>query len=680
MMSNENNYFKKMITKFNRELTRIKNSYSLEEICNIMGVECPEKFNSVKKKKRISIHAKLAFVRRNGIYFALYQDKYLGKKFREFTKKGVVIFMDRKQYSKYKSAKELSIIPVDDLIEKAGRFFNHVKSKYDLKTIAITGSVGKTTTRQLINFVISGKYKTFCNDANLNSYSSISRFIMERLKKDDKFYIQECGANNIDSVRKSASMLRPDAYVLTNVFSHHLNTYGTIENLFKDKTSFSDYMSKDGVIFTNYDIDLIKKHKFPHKVVSFGIKNKDVDYYGYNIKQNGMILEMNIKSKDEDCKVKANFVGKHNAYNILGAFAVCKWAGLDSSYIIEMISKFKTDYIRQNVMNIAGITFIFDCYNVCNESIKAGIKALEDLEVPKGNKKIAIIGGENKLGENHYDISYNFSKEIKDNKLDKLVCYSVCNQTQKEIDFYGYSKPIYDGLVDSGYKNALYIDDEENLIDFIKKNIRPGDAVLIKGNAELDVTIAIDKVFGSAVTLDNEYLENRQGVVRYNDFRMVTNSCMKAGVIRNLKRQGNIIIPDKIKDFDVYKLGDEVLKDSSIKSIDFGKSLKNIGNYALSTCKNLKEVTIFSNVKFIGDGAFKDCKRLETVKLSEGLLHLGNYVFYGCSNLKEIEIPKSVLYIGSNAFDKDVKVLVHEDSFALQYAKENNLNYEILGK
>lgn len=656
-----------------------KRSYSLKEICKIMGIKCPKQFKTISDIQRDNITLKKDKVTKGAIFFAGYDEIEDNKYFDNIVQKGAeIIFVDQSIYNSFDVDKKFPIIVVDNLMNKQGKFFAYVRRKYKLRTIAITGSVGKTTTKQLLNCVVSKHFKTYTSIGNYNSFPSVANNILYELDADKEIYIQETGAAAPFSVEKSAIMLEADAYILTNILPHHLNYYHNVENVLKDKTSHSKYLKRGGVLVTNYDDDLIRNTKFHHKVITFGIVSTDVDYRGVNICQNNEFLEMDIVHDNTFCHVKVNIVGKHNAYNILAAFALCKWLNIDDDSIKKYFLDFKTRGIRQNIININGIYFYIDCYNVCNASIKAGIDAITEMKIEKENKKIAIIGGENKLGKDYEKISYQLGKEISNNKLDYIICYSLADNTQKSIDYYGESKPIYQALIDCGYKNVELITNQNDLIKRMKQLLIPGDLVLIKGNAELDITVAMDKLYGTSLTMDFEYKQERNFIVENDEFVMKVNSDFNAGVIKECKFIPNnkLIIPNKINNYDVYKVGARLFRENDdIVEIEFGNSLVNIGFAAFARCHNLKKIVIPSNVKWISESAFANCSNLETVILEEGVTNLRKNAFYNNSNLREVYLPDSLKYIDKNAFTKcsNLLIICNKNTLAEKFAIDNKL-------
>ena len=680
---------KKIIAKHEankRKKLHIQRIYTLKEVCKIMGVKVPEEFKEIEDIPRENITCKLDYVEEGGIFFGGYNYFNDMKRFYELVreKKPSILFLDQECFDLYTPPKDIKYMVLDDYIEKQGKFFNHVKEQFKIPTIAITGSIGKTTTTQFLQKIFERKYNIFKYTGNWNTPFSIANHIMNKLSTENNLYIQECGAGDLHLVERSAAMLRPNDYILTNVLPHHLNAYKTKENVFKDKTSISRYLKRGGVLVTNFDDEFIKEHKFPHKVISIGIETKDkVDYRAENIVQNGEYLELDVKYKNKTTHIKVNIFGKHNAYNVLYAFAMAKKYKISDEDIQKGLLEFHTSGMRQNVRNIGGITFYVDCYNVCNDSIKATIKTLEEMKLKnKDAKKIAILGGENKLGEKCEEISYQLGKELSSTTLDHIICFSLADGSIRQTDYYGESKPIYKALKDNGYNNCTLITNRKDLVKTMREMLKPGDACLVKGNAELNMTMAIDEIYGTSITMDHEYIPERNKIVEENNFKMKVNDEFGKGSIIEYtgKDEKELTIPDKIAGYPVFRIGRKVFrKKVNLETINFGKSLQNIGIAAFAKNNGIKELHIPGNVTWISNNAFSMCKNLEKVTIENGLLNISYHTFYECKNLKEIIIPESVQTIDEEAFENcdNLTIICKKDTVAYQFAKDNNINFKL---
>lgn len=654
--------------------------YTLREICALMNIEVPERFLDIADEKNDNLTLTDKTLKPGGIMFNLFEGINVERSLKRYIEKGAkVVFLDRKAFEKSGlNIEEYPCILMDDKVEQVGNVFSSMRDMFDAKVVSITGTVGKTTTNQLCDAIVSKEFKTFVSGGNRNSYMATANHIFNRFSKEHEVYIQEVGAANINSVRKSGRMLKPNAFILLNVTKHHMNHYGTYENLFADKTSIDDYLSEDGVVITNYDDEGIASHQFKHKVISFGIETeREVDYRGVNIVQNKEILEFDVEHKGKLTHVKLNILGKHNVYNALAAFVLAKWLGISNKKIVEHLSAYRSSGIRQNFRNIGGRYLYMDCYNVCEASILATADAFDDFEVDEGNRKIAIIGGENKLGDMAVEVSTRIGQGLGKSKLDEITFFGTDLKDQDSINRFGDAYSMLNGIRETGDKNSTVLTDLDAVADYIRNNIRLGDVAIFKCVLWLDLAVAVDKVFGTAFSYDYEYYSSRALPLEEGDCHGRVISVFGEAELTGIDNaKGSVVIPDTLGGYPTFRVGRRCfIRNAAITDIDFGSSVKNIGQGSFFRCTGLKKVVVPGNVKVIERGAFRGCTGLEKVVLEEGVTHIGQNAFRGNHNLKEIQIPNSVGNIENDVFTDDDRVVIicEPGSFAESYARENNI-------
>lgn len=639
----------------NREIT-------LQKICDIIDVPVPEKFKKIKDKIQNEITVRLERTTKGCYLFRINRLDEGVEGLNEFipnaVKQGVaVIFVDEEQY--YEGGfdkKDYPLVPVPDIIDRCGRFFAYIKDLNDVKTIAVTGTCGKTTTMKFLNRIVPDNFKTYMNKGNANSYMSVADHIMKELTSDKEVYIQETGAAVMDSVRKSAAMLNVDACVLLNVFNHHINEYKTQENILKDKASFDNYMKDGGVVIANYDDENIAAYKFKHKVLTFGINTSmEVDFRAVNIVQKQEKLELDIEYGNKTVHLSIAILGIQNAYNAVAAFALCKWLGITDEKIVEGFNKYKSTGHRQNFKKLGGYNLLIDCYNLCEDSLKADLETIRKIDVEDNAKKIAVITGENKLGENAEEISFNMGKNLDLTGIEHVVCVGVEDETPENIDYYCHGRALYEGIKASGYENVVYVTNPYDMEKEIRKVISLGDLILFKGMYNLDLIPVIDRVFGTAIAMSNPYYIKQAKEVRNFKFDALEFKVIDALDLTKIKqrRLSKVVIPDKIKGIPVHRISPRLFRGcEKLKKLDLGNTITHIGGSAFEACTNLKKVRIPASVKVIGPNAFRNCTGLKEVIIENGVTHIDRNAFKGCVNLKEVCIPESVKYIDKTAFKK----------------------------
>ncbi len=654
MAKNVNDIYGILNGKGEREIT-------LQKICDIIGIPVPEEMMGIKDVVQNNVATRMEYAKEGCFFFRITSIGSKKKTIRKWMpsvrrKKCIAVFVDKDQYAAENLHEiDLPFIPVDNIIERAGKFFAYIKDLNDVKTYAVTGTCGKTTTMRFLSSIIPNHFKTWVNEGNANSYMSVSRHIMEEVSPKNEVYLQEVGAASPGSIKKAAAMLEVDAFVLLNIFNHHINEYKTQEAILKDKASFDKYMKDDGVIVTNYDDDLIAAYPFKHRTITFGINtDRDVDYRAVNIAQHGEVLDLDIVYEGKTVHISTSILGVQNAYNVLAAFALCRHIGIKEADIVKGFNDYKSTGFRQRFWNVGGYNLLIDAYNICEDSLKANLKTVSEMDIAEGNKKIAVITGENKLGVNAYDISFKLGQELDLAALDHVVVIGPAVETQKNIDYYCHGRALYEGIVAGGYKNAVYVTNPADMEAEIRKVISEGDLILFKGMYNMDLTPVIDNIFGSKLAMNNPYYIKQAEEIENNEYAGLKFPVLDALELSEVKnKKSRVVIPDQVEGVPVFSVKNSFLRMSPrVKSVDFGKSIKNIARYAFAGCVRLKKVTIPSNVKVIEPGAFAFCLGLREVVIEEGVTQIEENAFKGCVMLSKVTIPESVKYIDPTAFDQ----------------------------
>lgn len=635
-----------------------KRQFTLSKLCAIMDEPVPEKFKSISDDVQNNVIMRVREHYDDGFYVFL-SDKATVPLYwaRIFCNRGArVIFIEKGVYDGLGEDRDnYPFFPMDNMYEKCGKVFNYIKSLVDVKTVAVTGTCGKTTTMLMINQVLSKHFNVCINVRNNNSYLATANRIVKEITPDTEVYVQETGASSPGSVRKAALMLKPDIGIILNVFNHHINLYKTFETLFKDKTSYDDCISDDGFLIVNYDDNNLAKHSFKHKVISIGIDtDKDVDYRGINIQQNNQFLEFDVLQKTGlKTHIKVSLLGTHNVYNVLAAFALGVSMNLKEDVVARDLSGYKSRGIRQNYMTISGYRLLIDSYNLCEDSLKANLKTLREFKLEKGAKKIAVITAENKLGDNTEQVTYNVGKSLDLDGIDHVICVGKADESIEVMNYYGHARALCDGIRATGYKNAELITDPIDAVECIKKLISKGDMIMFKGVLYNDITPIMDIVFGTSFSMDYPYYVTRAKKIEDNNFCARKFEVFDALDITNIKLEdvSRVDIPNSICGVPVYRVSRGVFKDNDkIKSINLGESLVNVPSYAFRGCTNLEKMTMGDSVRVIGDHAFDGCANLKSIVIGKNVSHIGLKAFANCPKLKKIVMIGNPEYVGKKAF------------------------------
>lgn len=657
---------------------------NIRELCQLMELPFPEHLDTISNTVIPHIALIAKHIKPGSAYIICTDELDVKKTLDTAMKRNVsVIFIPEKVF--VESGLDIHAYPViltDDWMLRLGKLYSKIRTSYQASTVAITGTVGKTTTKEFLSHLMKGQKKLFCNNGNRNSFLSVSKHITEELKDSTEVYIQEIGAGTPFSIEKSAVMLKPDYFILLNVKNHHLNTYHTFDALFADKTSVDKHMPDHGTIIANYDDEGIASHTFTHRVISFGIHtDKEVDYRAMNITETSGTLEFDIVSKKDSAHIAINILGSHNVYNAMAAYILARQLSIPVKKIISRFHQYSPIGIRQNYRNIGGYHLYVDCYNVAFDSIKAGIESINNFKLHPDARRFVVLGGENKLGPDAPSLSYQFGQSIARMNVDHFFCYGRPERDENSLNVYGDGESICKGILDSGNPNAEFISDPELLIQRLIDTVRCGDIVFFKGIYLLDMPYIIDMAFGSAFTAQSEHYT--KDAITYHSllsglsFRKlpVGDKIELSGASRKLKV---LRIPDKSKQYKIYHISKNAFAQRyELEKIIWGKHIMHIDTGAFQECTSLKELHIPSNIKVIKNKAFADCISLTEVVLEEGVRHLGKQAFANCTSLTRITLPASIGNIEADVFKGCPELVIYcsKNSYAEMYARDNHLRY-----
>ena len=396
---------------------------------------------------------------------------------------------EKNKIEEYKSQNK-NIIQVEDTIKAIGEMASQkmkiMKEKNNLKVIGITGSVGKTSTKDIIANVLSKKYKVLKTEGNNNNHRGLP-FTILRLK-DEEIAVIEMGMNHFGEISYLTKIAKPDIAVITNIGTSHIGNLGSRENILRAKLEILEGMDKKRIVINN-DNDLLNKWYLENKgnmeIHTFGIKNES-EFKAKNIKLEENSSEFICENKGEKINIEVPVGGEHFILNALCGLTVGKLLDLNNEEIKNGIKDFKLTAKRMEINHLKnGVTIINDSYNASYESMKASILNLKNMN---GLRRIAVLGDMFELGDFSEELHREVGTEILKNKIDKLFLIG------------NYAKFIGKEAENEGYKkeDILYFENKEELLKYLKQNLQKGDVVLIKASNGM-------KLFNIVESLKNEF-------------------------------------------------------------------------------------------------------------------------------------------------------------------------------
>ncbi|GIV30455.1 MAG: UDP-N-acetylmuramoyl-tripeptide--D-alanyl-D-alanine ligase [Bacteroidia bacterium] len=321
------------------------------------------------------------------------------------------------------------VILVDDSLKAMQQLAALHRKKLNVPVVAIGGSNGKTTTKELIKSVLSQQYEVFATPGNFNNHIGVPLSILS-IRSDVKLAILELGANHVGEIEFLCEIADPDFGLITNIGKEHLEGFGSFENVIKAETELYNHIkSKDGIIFLNQDDSILVNAAEGMKKISYSSSNQDAYVFGELITNNqSPFLKIKWKSKANqihDQIIETKLFGEYNLHNILAAITVGLYFKISHLNINKAISEYSPDNQRsQWVTTPKNNRLVIDCYNANPTSMQAAIRSFAGLNMPD---KIYILGDMLELGdfaeEEHEKIL-----ETLDNIQEKKTVWLVGNE------------------------------------------------------------------------------------------------------------------------------------------------------------------------------------------------------------------------------------------------------------
>ena len=395
---------------------------TLEDIFNIPTavIYYPEKYSSV-----FSVSIDSRTLKKNSIYVALKGSNFDGHDFvNEAIKKGAkAIIVSNRKLKLFEHVK-VPIISVKNTLQAYGVLAGIWRNKLNAKVISITGSNGKTTTKEILAHLLSSKYKVHKTYLNNNNQIGVPLTIFSA-PKNSEFIVLEHGTNHFGEIEFTAKIAQPDLALITNIGNSHIQYLESKEKILEEKVQLFNHLKEGGSVFVNSDDTLLKSIKKNYKSkVTFGFKGK-VDIKG-NLKTINGINEIEISGAGKPFKVKVPLSGEANLKNYLSAAAIGIKCGLTKKDIIQQTNSLAPIKGRLVERVFNEYTIIDDTYNSNPESVKSAVKFLKDYK--QRNRKILIIGDMLELGQRSDEFHKAIAKEIESAKIDEL--YTVGNKSK----------------------------------------------------------------------------------------------------------------------------------------------------------------------------------------------------------------------------------------------------------
>lgn len=373
-------------------------------------------------------------------------------------------------------------IKVDDTRFALLRLANWFRNTFDIPVVGLTGSVGKTTTKEMTWAVVSEKYNAIKTEGNLNNDIGLPRTLM-RFEEDTQAAVIEMGMSNKGEISVLSKTAEPTIAIISNIGVSHMENLGSRENICSAKLEILDGLRDGAPIMLNGDDPYLASAKIEnHPVFYYGINDKFCDFRATDIVQQDDTTNFNIiYDGDKVQNVTIPTIGIHNVYNALAAFGTGLQLGVTPQQAADGLKKYEPSGMRQRVKVVNGIRFIEDCYNASPDSQQAALKMLSTVNA---NRKIAVLGDMLELGAISVEAHRNAGLIAAKNKIDVLMTYGERSlETAAKATECGV--PVVKSFLD---KNEL--------ADALFEILGEGDAVLFKASRGMALEDVINNLYG----------------------------------------------------------------------------------------------------------------------------------------------------------------------------------------
>lgn len=361
----------------------------------------------------------------------------------------------------------IMLIKVDDTRKALGDIARYYKQKYFVPSVAITGSVGKTTTKDMISAVLSEHFRTLKTPNNFNNDIGVPLTIFG-LEKEHEMAVIEMGMNHFGEIEYLSGIALPDAAVITNIGMSHIENLGSQEGIFKAKMEITSRFGSENTLFVNGDDKFLKNVSSDvYSVVKYGL-DQSCDIYAKDIVNNGLSgISFTAVCRDTEFKAEVTQPGIHNVYNALAAIAVGMHFGVTAEECVSGLKNCVYTSQRLEVITHGNIEVINDCYNSSPDSVRAALKVQQQSLM---KRRIAVLGDILEMGEFAPKAHYELGADVASAGVDMLI--TVGENASK----------MADGARDAGMTNIVSYEKTDDIIADLPELLKDGGSVLVKAS------------------------------------------------------------------------------------------------------------------------------------------------------------------------------------------------------
>lgn len=362
----------------------------------------------------------------------------------------------------------------------------HYRRKFALKLVGITGSVGKTTTKEMTALALSSCFETLKTKGNLNNEIGMPTTLL-RLTPEHEAAVIEMGMSHFGEIERLSGVCRPTIAVITNIGWSHAENLGSRENILKAKLEILRGSEPDAPLIVNGDDDLLlplKNTLTGRRVITCGVVNKDCDITAENIvtDENSGKVSFDIIHDGITTPVTLPCIGTHHVKDALLAFAAAVTAGCEADKAAEALSRFEAEGLRQHIEHKKGQQVIVDCYNAAPDSVRAALDVLRD--TPCEGRRCAVLGDMLELGSRSPELH------------EEIGRYAALNGADMIISCGKFGENTVKGALSAGSGAFAVCADKENIVSLLREQLHEGDSVLFKASRGVHFEDIINEYYG----------------------------------------------------------------------------------------------------------------------------------------------------------------------------------------
>lgn len=366
--------------------------------------------------------------------------------------------------------------PVEDTTKALLKLAKGYQQRFDVKKVAITGSNGKTTTKEMVKTVLSTKFNTHATQGNFNNHIGVPMTLFQ-LKHSHEAAVVEMGTSGPNEIHPLSMATEPDVAVITNIGASHLERLGDLDGVFREKITIKDGLKKGGTLIVNADDPRLCKVRSTRnvKVLTFGVRR-------------GVIKPEKLTWNENACacfyvgrtRFELSVPGSHNLYNALAAIAVGETFHISKAEIAKALAGFRATNMRMEIRKGNGFKIVSDCYNANPSSTKMALQTIGNMNV-KGCR-IAVLGDMLELGKASKELHRSIGNMVPEMNFDLLLAVGE------------EAKNFVKGAKEKGMKAAYHFETVQEVIEFLEDVVAEGDVLLVKGSRGMKMEQVVDSL------------------------------------------------------------------------------------------------------------------------------------------------------------------------------------------